>query len=1046
MRADLSTIQQTLTPEAAAALARAIDEAARRRHGQTTPLHVAAALLAAPAGLLRQACARAAAAGAGPGAGGGAGGAHPLQCRALELCFSVALDRLPAAASAAAAHAAGPPVSNALVAALKRAQAQQRRGCPEAAQQPLLAVKVELEQLVLSILDDPSVSRVMREASFSSSAVKTTIEQSLASPSAAAVSTPTVAATTPLAPSPSPLPRVGPANAYINPRLAAVAGGGGDNAYINPRLAAVAGGGGDDARKILDVMLKPARRNPVLVGDAGPDAVLKEAVRRIPTAGSPALAGAKVLPLEADLAKLAGDKAAMAARIGGLGAVVQRLLADHGAVVLDLGDLKWLVDGPAAAASDGGKAVVSEMARLLRRFGSGKVWAVGTAACATYLRCKVYHPTMEAEWDLQAVPIARSAPLAGAALRPGGTGILGNSVGMLSPTLRPMLLTPTALRWPPGAGSDHPLMAKPAMCLFCKGSYERELAKLAAEQKEKPASRPEAVKPGLPHWMQPSSDQPQTKEQELKQKEAAEELEKKWRETCAHTHGNRAGAPALSLPLAALAPRPPVEPKLQLARGGVPTLKMNTNWEKPGVPTLKMNTNWEKPEGTPTSELRRSPPGSPVKTDLVLGPLDPGATVEKDQKENYTEGLTAMQKAKIAGISDIESFKRLLKVLTEKVSWQSDAASAIAAAVIQCRTGSGKRRNIGTRGDIWLLFVGPDQAGKRKMVNALSEQMVNAQPVVINFGGDPRFGKDGNAGFWGKTSLDRVTEAVRQNPCSVIVLEGIDQVDAVVRGKIKRAMETGRLPDSRGREVSLGNVIFVLTTNWLPEELRRPKFETLLQDEGRMFEVASSNWQLELSIGDKLVKHRADWLCDDARPTKVAKELSGGHGLSLDLNLAVGALDDTEGSRNSSDLSVEQDQEKGHLAVKCSTPAPDCDLLNLVDDAIVFRPVDFAPFRKTVTDCISAKFDSVIRSSNSFRIDEDAVDRMAGSIWLTDEKLEDWAEKVLMPSIEQLWRNVKHYNGRAVVRLAAVTDKALPRWGGGREGLPATVPIAIDGM
>jgi len=598
-----------------------------------------------------------------------------------------------------------------------------------------------------------------------------------------------------------------------------------------------------------------------------------------------------------------------------------------------------------------------------------------------------------------------------------------------------MPVTPTALRWPPGAGSDNPLMAKPVMCLLCKGSYDRELAKLAAEQKENPASRAEAAKPGLPHWMQPSSDQPQTKEQELKRKEAAEELEKKWRETCARTHGNRAGAPALSLGLAALVPRPPVEPKIQHSRGG--------------VPTLQMNTNWEKPEGTPTSELRKSPLGSPVKTDLALGPMDPGATVENDQKENYTEGLTSMQKAKIAGISDIESFKRLLKVLTQKVSWQSDAASAIAAVVIQCRTGSGKRRNIGTRGDIWLLFVGPDQAGKRKMVNALSELMVNAQPVVVNFGGDSRLSKDGNGlnpGFWGKTSLDRVTEAVRQNPCSVIILEGIDQVDAVVRGKIKRAMETGRLVDSRGREVSLGNVIFVLTTNWLPEELRRPKFETLLQDEGRMLEVASSNWQLELSIEDKQVKHRADWLCDDARPAKVAKELSGGQGLSLDLNLAVGALDDTDGSRNSSDLSVEQEHEKGHLAVKCSTPAPDYDLLNLVDDAIVFRPVDFAPFRKTVTDCISAKFDSVIGSCNSFRIDEDAVDRMAGSIWLTDEKLEDWAEKVLMPSIERLWCNVKHYSGRAVVRLAAVTDKALPRLGWAREGLPATVPIAIDGM
>jgi hypothetical protein len=522
----------------------------------------------------------------------------------------------------------------------------------------------------------------------------------------------------------------------------------------------------------------------------------------------------------------------------------------------------------------------------------------------------------------------------------------------------------------------------------------------------------------------------------LKWKEAAQELEKKWCETCGRTHGTRGGVPVLSMPLAALGPRPPTEPKLALSKAS---------------PTLKMNTSWEKAEDTPTSEHSKSPPGSPVKTDLMLGRLDSriDATLEKEQKENY-EGLTAMQKAKIAGISDIESFKRLLKGLTEKVSWQSDAASAIAAVVIQCRTGSGKRRNVGTRGDMWLLFVGPDQAGKRKMVNALSELMVNAQPVVVNFGGDSRFDKAGidgiNKGVWGKTALDRVTEAVRQNPFSVIVLEGIDQVDVVVRGKIKRAMETGRLPDSRGREVSLGNIIFVLTTNWLPEELNGPTFETLLQGEGRMFELASSNWQLELSVRDKQVKHRADWLCDDVRPAKLAKELSGGHGLSLDLNLSVGAMDDTEGSWNSSDLSVEQEQEKGHLAVKCLTAAPDRDLLNLVDDAIVFRPVDFGPFRKTVKDCVSAKFDSTIGNSSSFRIDEDAMDWMAGTVWLTDEKLEDWADKVLMPSIERLWRNMKHHNGCAVVRLAAVADKALPRWGGGQEGLPATVPIDIDGM
>ncbi|KAG5536412.1 hypothetical protein RHGRI_023995 [Rhododendron griersonianum] len=61
--------------------------------------------------------------------------------------------------------------------ALKRAQPCQRRGCPE--QQPLLAIKFELEQLIISILDDPSVSRVMHEASFSSPVFEAKIEQSL---------------------------------------------------------------------------------------------------------------------------------------------------------------------------------------------------------------------------------------------------------------------------------------------------------------------------------------------------------------------------------------------------------------------------------------------------------------------------------------------------------------------------------------------------------------------------------------------------------------------------------------------------------------------------------------------------------------------------------------------------------------------------------------------------------------------------------------------------------------------------------------------------
>ncbi|KAL1217448.1 Protein SMAX1-LIKE 5 [Cardamine amara subsp. amara] len=192
MRTGGYTIQQTLTTEAASVLKHSLTLARRRGHAQVTPLHVAATLLSSRTSLLRRACIK-----SHPGFSTNYQFApsrlhhhqhnqnHPLQCRALELCFNVALNRLPTVPGPM--FHGQPSLANALVAALKRAQAHQRRGCieqqqqqtqtqPQTQQTQLLAVKVELEQLVISILDDPSVSRVMREAGFNSTAVKNCVE------------------------------------------------------------------------------------------------------------------------------------------------------------------------------------------------------------------------------------------------------------------------------------------------------------------------------------------------------------------------------------------------------------------------------------------------------------------------------------------------------------------------------------------------------------------------------------------------------------------------------------------------------------------------------------------------------------------------------------------------------------------------------------------------------------------------------------------------------------------------------------------------------
>jgi ATP-dependent Clp protease ATP-binding subunit ClpA len=137
-----------LGEEAVGVVQQAVSLAWRCGHAQVTPLHIASAMLSAEstAGVLRAACVRTQ--------------SNPLQHDVLELCLDVALDRLAVARPASAHRGArvDPALSNAFLAALKRAHAHRRQG-----------EGGELEQLVLSILDDPSIDRVMRAAGFSSS-------------------------------------------------------------------------------------------------------------------------------------------------------------------------------------------------------------------------------------------------------------------------------------------------------------------------------------------------------------------------------------------------------------------------------------------------------------------------------------------------------------------------------------------------------------------------------------------------------------------------------------------------------------------------------------------------------------------------------------------------------------------------------------------------------------------------------------------------------------------------------------------------------------
>ena len=486
-------------------------------------------------------------------------------------------------------------------------------------------------------------------------------------------------------------------------------------------------------------------------------------------------------------------------------------------------------------------------------------------------------------------------------------------------------------------------------------------------------------------------------------KKSTEELQKKWHDSCLHLHP-KFHQQSLSTERISPTPFPMMgmcKPNF-LARQLQPKLQLNKNLGS----TPQLSSNPVLP--SQPSEQVVSPPGSPVRTELALGQTKVAdSTPDQTNKErvmDFLGTLTSESQDKFnelqsSKLLDAESYKKLLKGLAEVVWWQQDAASAVATAVTRCKLGNGKTRRGNTKGDMWLLFVGPDRVGKQKMAAALSELVSRSNPIIISVG-PRRDDGESDVHVRGKTALDRIAEAIRRNPFSVIMLEDIDEADLLIRGSIKRAMERGRFIDSHGREISLGNVVFILTASWLPDNLKYLPSGTSL-DEERFASLAKSSWQLRLSLSKKTTKRRPSWLSDEDRSTKPRKETN--LGLAFDLNEAADAEDDrADGSLNSSDLTVDHEDNQVLNNGRSLTSLVPRELLDAIDDTIVFRPVEFSRIRRNFRASILKKFSSIIGNGFSIEVQEEALAKIASGVWLGQTSIDEWMEKVMVPSFQQL--------------------------------------------
>ncbi|WP_305093996.1 ATP-dependent Clp protease ATP-binding subunit [Prescottella sp. R16] len=165
---------------------------------------------------------------------------------------------------------------------------------------------------------------------------------------------------------------------------------------------------------------------------------------------------------------------------------------------------------------------------------------------------------------------------------------------------------------------------------------------------------------------------------------------------------------------------------------------------------------------------------------------------------------------------DKERLRRLEGELHQRVVGQEDAVKAIARAVRRSRTGMGDpRRPVGS-----FLFLGPTGVGKTELAKALAQSLFGDESKMLRLDMS-EFGERHTAsrlvgappGYVGYGEAGQLTEQVRRNPYSVILLDEIEKAHPDVFNVLLQVLDDGRLTDGQGRTVDFKNTVLIMTSN-----------------------------------------------------------------------------------------------------------------------------------------------------------------------------------------------------------------------------------------
>jgi len=174
--------------------------------------------------------------------------------------------------------------------------------------------------------------------------------------------------------------------------------------------------------------------------------------------------------------------------------------------------------------------------------------------------------------------------------------------------------------------------------------------------------------------------------------------------------------------------------------------------------------------------------------------------------------------------SEQERLIDLENEMSKRVVGQDEAVSAVARAVRRSRAGiADENRPIAS-----FLFLGPTGVGKTETAKALAAALFNDESAMVRIDMSEYMEQHSVArligappGYIGYDEGGQLTEAVRRRPYSVVLFDEIEKAHDQVYNVLLQVFDEGRLTDGKGRTVDFRNTVLVMTSNLASEEIAR---------------------------------------------------------------------------------------------------------------------------------------------------------------------------------------------------------------------------------